>query len=57
MDQSFLARLDERLKRMEAELERLVTRVEFRPVAMIAYGLVGLLLSALVGAIVAQVIK
>ena len=52
-----LARIDERVKHIETMVADFVRRHEFRPVQMIAFGRVALLLSSLVAAIVAQVIK
>ena len=52
-----LARIDERVKHIETMVADFVRRHEFRPVQMIAFGMVALLLSSLVAAIVAQVIK
>ena len=59
-----LARLEERVISVQGELHRLhgsfneyVTKHEFWPTKVIALGLAGLLLSAVVAAIVAQVIK
>ena len=52
-----LARIDERVKHIETMIADFVRRHEFRPVQMIAFGMVALLLSSLVAAIVAQVIK
>ena len=56
-EEELLARMDERLKHLEAMVAQLVHRAEFMPVKMIAFGLAGLLLSSLVAAIVAQVLK
>jgi len=62
-EHSMLARLDERVKSMQGELhtltakfEHYVTHIEFGPVKMIAFGLAGLILSAVIAAIVASVI-
>ena len=62
-ERSLLARLDERVKSMQAELhsltskfEQYVTHIEFGPVKLIAFGLAGLILSAVIAAIVASVI-
>ena len=48
-----LIRIDERLKAME---ENYVTKDEFEPVKRVVYGMVGLLLSGMVLAIIALVI-
>ena len=60
---SMLARLDERVKSMQTELhsltakfEQYVTHIEFGPVKLIAFGLAGLILSAVIAAVVASVI-
>jgi len=62
-EHSLLARLDERVKSMQIELhnltskfEQYVTHIEFGPVKLIAFGLAGLILSAVIAAIVASVI-
>lgn len=59
-----LGRMDERIKslrssieRIEAALVKYVTRVEFWPVKAIAYGLAGLVLTAVVAALLAKVMK
>jgi hypothetical protein len=56
-DEAMLARIDERLKHLERDIEDLVTRIEFQPIKLSVYGLIGLLLSALIGAIVAGVLR
>ena len=62
-DASLLARLDERVKAMQVELhtltskfEHYVTHIEFGPVKLIAFGLAGLILSAVIAAVVASVV-
>jgi hypothetical protein len=62
-ERSLLARLDERVKSMQVELhsltakfEQYVTHVEFGPVKLIAFGLAGLILSAVIAAVVASVL-
>jgi hypothetical protein len=59
-----LARLDERVKAMQSELHNMhetleiyVTRHEFWPVKVIALGLAGLILSAVVAAVIARVVN
>ena len=59
-----LARLDERVASMQREihttrsmLEDYITKHEFWPTKVISLGLAGLLLSAVVAAIIAQVLK
>lgn len=56
-DEHLLARIDERVKHIEHMVQEFVRRHEFKPVQMIAFGMVALLLSSLVAAIVAQVLK
>jgi hypothetical protein len=56
-DEHLLARIDERVKHIEHMVEDFVRRHEFQPVKLIAYGTVAMLLSALLAAIVAQVLK
>jgi translation elongation factor EF-1beta len=56
-DEHLLARIDERVKHIEQMVLDFVRRHEFKPVQQIAFGMVALLLSAVVAAIVAQVIK
>jgi hypothetical protein len=53
---SMLARLDERVKHIEAMVQTLVTRVEFLPVRAIAFGLAGLILCSVLAAVVATVL-
>ena len=59
-----LVRVDERMmavkdrvERMEALLNAYVTRVEFTPVKLIAFGLAGLVLSTVIAALVAGALK
>lgn len=42
---------------LKEEIEKLITRVEFAPVKLLTYGLAATLLSGVVAAILAQVIK
>ena len=60
---NMLARLDERMKSVQAEVHALtvkfesyVTHVEFTPVKLIAFGLAALILSSVIAAVVASVI-
>jgi hypothetical protein len=55
-DSQLLARLDERVQAIQKELHMMVTRVEFWPVKIIAFGLAGLILSAVIAAVIAQVL-
>lgn len=47
----------ERLDSIKTQLDGKVDRVEFLPVKSIAYGMVGLILTAVVGALIAGVVK
>jgi hypothetical protein len=53
-------RLDERTARMEADMKSLrdtvVTQPEFKPIRLIVYGLVAILLTGVVGAMLSQVV-
>jgi ATP sulfurylase len=55
-----LIRIDERTRAMAEEMkglkEIIITRAEFAPVRMIAYGLVGLILTLVVTALVASLV-
>jgi hypothetical protein len=53
---AMLARIDERLKHLEKMIDDFVTQMEFAPVKMIAFGLAGIALAAVVAALVAQVV-
>ena len=56
-----LIRIDERTKKLEEGMDRFeeiyVTHQEFAPVKVIAYGLVTLCMTGIVGAILAMVLK
>ncbi len=54
---ALLARIDERLKHLERMVEIFVTQMEFAPVRLIAFGLAGVVLAAVVAALVAQVLN
>ncbi len=56
-DPHLLARIDERVKHIEQMVHDFVRQHQFRPVQLIAFGTVAVMLSALLAAIVAQVIK
>ena len=56
-DEHLLARVDERVRHIEKMIEDFVRRQEFRPIQLAVFGMIGLLLSAIIAAIVAQVIK
>ena len=56
-DRDLLVRLDERTKRMEEDMRNFVTHEEFRPIKLIAYGLVSTILLSVFGAILALVLK
>lgn len=55
-----IVRIDERTKLIQEELKELrtsvVSRAEFNPVKVLVYGIVGLILSAVFAALVAQVV-
>src|SRR3990167_6013788 len=53
---AMFARIDERTKIMAEDMKSLVTQAEFRPVKTIAFGLLGLIAIAVVGAIIALVV-
>ena len=56
-DPHLLARIDERLRHIEKMVEDFVTQMEFVPVKMIAFGLAGVVLAAVIAALVAQVLR
>lgn len=56
-DHTTIATLAVRMAHVERLVEQLVHRREFEPVKAIAFGLAGLALAALVGALVSQVFK
>ncbi len=63
-EHSLLARLDERVQSVQRELHGLnlrfqeyVTHVEFKIVKMLVFGTVSLILSAVIAAVVASVIR
>ncbi len=49
-----LARIDENVKSMKTQMTTFVTKDEFRPVRAVAYGMVSLLMGALIFFIVAS---
>lgn len=51
-----VVRLQEQVKVLQATVKELVTRVEFTPVKLIAFGLAGTVLSSVLMAILARVI-
>lgn len=59
--QELLARLDERTTVIQNEVKELrgqvITKAEFQPVRMITFGLIGLLVTGVVGAMLALVIN
>lgn len=55
-DAERLARVETRLETVTDALERLVSRAEFLPVKVIAYGIAGGILTAFLSALVAKVI-
>lgn len=64
-EHELLARIDERTRLLQAEFEEIktalnskyVTHAEFRPVKMLVYGFVGIILAGVAGAIVTLVVK
>lgn len=60
-DRELLIRLDERLKAIESNLLHMrtnyVTQIEFRPIRLIVYGTAGIILTGVMGAIVALVLQ
>ena len=53
----FQGRVIQSLANIEADLKRKVDREEFLPVKNIAYGLVGLVMTAVLGAMIASVVR
>lgn len=56
-EHQMLARIDERLKHIERLIDEFVTRIEFAPIKALVFGLAGLMLSAVVAALVSTVVK
>jgi len=56
-DHDLLVRIDERTQNMHERMTQFVTRKEFTPVRNIAFGLVGLILVAFIGAMINLIIK
>ena len=56
-DHDLLVRIDERLAGMECSMKTFITRAEFNPVQKIAYGLVVLIVTAVVGSVVSLTLK
>jgi hypothetical protein len=54
---TLLARIDERLKHLEKMVAYFVTQIEFAPVKMIAFGLAGLALASVLGALLAKALR
>ena len=55
-DHDLLVELAADVRHIELTLDKLVTRTEFAPVKLIAYALVGMLLSGIVGGLLALVV-
>ena len=55
-DRLLLARLDERTRAIHQQLGTFVTRDSFRPVMLIAYGMMATVALALLGAVLDQVL-
>ena len=56
-DGHLLARIDERVRHIEHMVEDFVTQMEFIPIKLIVFGLVGICLTGILVAIVAQVLR
>lgn len=56
-DRDLLIAIDTRQKAMQESMLTLVTHVEFAPVKYIAYSLVGMVLSGVLAALIALVLK
>ena len=55
-DEHLLARIDERVRQMQAELHEFVTRAEFQPVKLLTFGIAALILSSVVATLIAKVL-
>lgn len=59
--QELMARLDERTSAIQTELktlrEQMVTQTEIRPMRMLLYGLVGIILTSVVGGLMALLLN
>lgn len=51
-----MVRLQEQMKAMQSDIEEFITRAEFAPVKMIAYGMATAVMSSVLMAILAKVI-
>lgn len=56
-DHDLLVRIDERTSTLHERMGQMVTRKEFIPVRSIAFGLVGLVMVAVIGALINVIIK
>lgn len=56
-DRMLLARLDERTRAIHDRLGNFVTKETFRPVMLIAYGMMASIALALLGAVIKSVLK
>ena len=56
-DRMLLARLDERTQAIHQQLEKFVTKESFRPVMLIAYGMMASIALALLGAVLESVLR
>lgn len=55
-DHDLLIKIDQQLTTMQIQMSNFVTNDRFQPVESIAYGLVGLILIAVMGALVSSVV-
>lgn len=49
--------IDDRMKGLSNEFHKYVTQVEFKPVRLIVFGIVGTILAGVLGALLALVVK
>ena len=55
-DRALLARLDERTKAMQKLLDQFVTKEAFKPVMMIAYGIMATIATGVIGSLLALIL-
>lgn len=55
-DHDLLVRIDEKVVAVHARMDEFVTRQEFLPVQRVVYGLVGMILVGIIGAIIRLVL-
>lgn len=56
-DPHLLARIEERVGHIDRMMTEFVRKHEFRPVQLIAFGMVGVLLSSILAAVVASLLR